>query len=88
MAEILILKLCMVGNDSIMNKEYFTIFVEMRMRITIDFFSASCPSSMSNSTSCEPSLRHDLINHFIYAACLFQTMLGILNQPTFVFYVM
>ena len=84
MTEILILKLSMICYDPIMNKEYIPFLIEMGMRITIYFFPTGCPSRMRDPTCRESCLWHDLIDNFIYAACLLETMLGIFNQSTLI----
>lgn len=82
--KILILELGMISYDPIMNKEYFPLLIKMRMRIAIYFLPTGRPSCMRNTTSRKSSLWHHLINDFIYAACLLQSMLRIFNQSALI----
>lgn len=84
MAQILILELRMIGDDSIVDEKDFAFLIEMRMRVAIDSFTTGGPTGVGDSTCCNSSLGHDLINHFIYAACLLQTVLGVFDESAFV----
>ena len=84
MTKILILKLSMICYDPIMNKEYIPFLIKMWMRLTIYFFPTGCPSRMRDPTRRKSCLWHDLIDNFIYAACLLETVFGIFNQSTLI----
>jgi hypothetical protein len=84
MTKIPILQLGMICYYPIMNQENFSLLVEMRMRVTIYLLPAGCPARMCDSTCCKSSLWHDLVDNFIYAACLLQSMLGIFDQSTLI----